>query len=133
MKLIESQGIVTEMSRLIPPQFNKYGYTFWIPSQVEPTVAMIGTSLPALGGVFVRAGERINGAIRHTLNNRTKISKTFPAATSNHAPSYFKNYNNIESAESQRQKKIIRENTTKHNDDTESTEQIVEYAMNSLE
>lgn len=36
------------MSRLIPPQFDTYGRTFWIPSQVEPTVALIGTSLPAI-------------------------------------------------------------------------------------
>ncbi|KAJ9293200.1 hypothetical protein DTO271G3_7923 [Paecilomyces variotii] len=37
-----------EMSQLIPPQFDKYGNTFWIPSQVEPSVALIGTSLPAM-------------------------------------------------------------------------------------
>ena len=34
------------MSMLIPPQFDTYGVSFWIPSQVEPTVALIGTSLP---------------------------------------------------------------------------------------
>ena len=37
-----------EMSRLVPPQFDTYGTSFWIPSQVEPTVALIGTSLPAI-------------------------------------------------------------------------------------
>ncbi|MCJ1383194.1 hypothetical protein MMC17_006307 [Xylographa soralifera] len=37
-----------QMSMLIPPQFDEYGVTFWIPSQIEPTVALIGTSLPAL-------------------------------------------------------------------------------------
>jgi hypothetical protein len=36
------------MSRAIPPQWDKYGYTFWIPTHVEPTVAIIGSSLPAL-------------------------------------------------------------------------------------
>lgn len=36
------------MSLLIPPQFDEYGTTFWIPSQVEPSVALIGTSLPAI-------------------------------------------------------------------------------------
>lgn len=36
------------MSRLVPPQFDTYGRTFWIPSQVEPTVGLIGTSLPAI-------------------------------------------------------------------------------------
>ena len=41
-------GLQYEMSTLIHPQFDTYGRTFWIPSQVEPTVALIGTSLPAL-------------------------------------------------------------------------------------
>ncbi|KAM7215914.1 hypothetical protein V8F06_008672 [Rhypophila decipiens] len=31
----------------IPPQYNQYGKMFWIPTQVEPTVALIGASLPA--------------------------------------------------------------------------------------
>lgn len=37
-----------EMSQRVPPQFDEYGTTFWIPSQVEPSVALIGTSLPAI-------------------------------------------------------------------------------------
>lgn len=41
-------GFRYAMSRLIPPQFDSYGTTFWIPSQVEPAVALIGTSLPAI-------------------------------------------------------------------------------------
>lgn len=45
-------GMNYEMSRLIPPQFDTYGVTFWIPSQVEPTVALIGASMPALRHVF---------------------------------------------------------------------------------
>jgi hypothetical protein len=32
----------------MPPQYNVYGKIFWIPSHVEPTVALIGTSIPAL-------------------------------------------------------------------------------------
>lgn len=36
------------MSGLVPPQFDTYGTSFWIPSQVEPAVALIGTSLPAI-------------------------------------------------------------------------------------
>ena len=35
------------MSLLIPPEFDTFGVTFWIPGTVEPTVALIGTSLPA--------------------------------------------------------------------------------------
>lgn len=45
---LSATGFNTQMSRVIPPQWDKFGYTFWIPSQVEPTVAMIGSSLPAL-------------------------------------------------------------------------------------
>ncbi|KAJ9193591.1 hypothetical protein DTO166G4_2694 [Paecilomyces variotii] len=47
-----------EMSQLIPPQFDKYGNTFWIPSQVEPSVALIGTSLPAMRQFVVRMREK---------------------------------------------------------------------------
>ncbi|KAL9079559.1 MAG: hypothetical protein Q9157_001556 [Trypethelium eluteriae] len=43
-----------EMSLLIPPQFDEYGKTFWIPSQLEPTVALIGTSLPAIRSIFTK-------------------------------------------------------------------------------
>ena len=32
----------------MPPQYNAYGRIFWIPTQVEPAVALIGTSLPAM-------------------------------------------------------------------------------------
>ena len=41
-------GLQYQLSRITPPQFDDYGHTFWIPSQVEATVALIGTSLPAL-------------------------------------------------------------------------------------
>lgn len=37
------------------PQYNSYGRTFWIPTQLEPTVALIGTSLPAMIGVYSAA------------------------------------------------------------------------------
>ncbi|KAI9784386.1 MAG: hypothetical protein M1816_000857 [Peltula sp. TS41687] len=49
-----------QMSRLVPPQFDKYGTTFWIPSQVEPTVALIGTSLPAIRPLLVSAAQRVS-------------------------------------------------------------------------
>ncbi|KAI8631145.1 hypothetical protein F5Y19DRAFT_483044 [Xylariaceae sp. FL1651] len=44
--------LMYRLSRSIPGQFNEYGTTFWIPSQVEPTVALIGTSIPALRQLF---------------------------------------------------------------------------------
>ena len=48
------------MSLLVPPQFDTYGVTFWIPSQVEPTVALIGTSLPAMQQSLVSAAQRVS-------------------------------------------------------------------------
>ncbi|XXG98988.1 hypothetical protein Hte_005321 [Hypoxylon texense] len=41
-----------QVSRYIPAQFKTAGTDFWIPTQVEPTVALIGTSLPALVKAF---------------------------------------------------------------------------------
>ena len=48
------------MSTLIPPQFDTYGRTFWIPSQVEPTVALIGTSLPAIRQSLASAAQHLS-------------------------------------------------------------------------
>lgn len=53
-------GLNYEMSNLIPPQFDTYGVTFWIPSQVEPTVALIGASMPALRHAFTAAVPHIS-------------------------------------------------------------------------
>ncbi|RYP10039.1 hypothetical protein DL765_008238 [Monosporascus sp. GIB2] len=36
------------MSRYIPVQFDNYGVTVWIPGQLEPTLALLGASLPAI-------------------------------------------------------------------------------------
>ncbi|KAI1776755.1 hypothetical protein F4818DRAFT_411766 [Hypoxylon cercidicola] len=52
-----------EMSGFVPGQFDRYGTTFWIPSQVEPTVALIGTSLPALRPFLASASEHLSGFI----------------------------------------------------------------------
>lgn len=49
-----------KMSRLIPHQFDQFGTTFWMPSQVEPTVALIGTSLPAIRHPFTSATQRVS-------------------------------------------------------------------------
>lgn len=48
------------MSRLIPPQFDTYGVTFWISSQLEPTVALIGASMPALRHAFAVTAPQIS-------------------------------------------------------------------------
>ncbi|KAF4625680.1 hypothetical protein G7Y89_g12484 [Cudoniella acicularis] len=59
---IDPRWLTTIMSRVVPPQFDEYGYTFWIPSQVEPTVALIGSSLPAMGQVVVKASKHISSS-----------------------------------------------------------------------
>lgn len=57
------------MSTLIPPQFDTYGRTFWIPSQVEPTVALIGTSLPAIR-------QSLFSAVQHMSKVWSQVSLT---------------------------------------------------------
>ncbi|KAK3328243.1 hypothetical protein B0T19DRAFT_442159 [Cercophora scortea] len=48
-----------QLSPFIPAQFDSYGVTYWIPSQVEPTLALICTSLPALKPMLVKIGRAI--------------------------------------------------------------------------
>ncbi|KAI9687376.1 MAG: hypothetical protein M1822_002419 [Bathelium mastoideum] len=60
-----------QMSTLIPPEFDTFGVTFWIPGQVEPTVALIGTSLPAF--------RQFLGQIKPTL---AKVSKAISSPSS---------------------------------------------------
>ncbi|GKZ33531.1 hypothetical protein AbraIFM66950_003433 [Aspergillus brasiliensis] len=51
------------MSRVTPPQFDKYGLTFWIPSQVEPCVGLIGASLPALRGLMIERFQQLTSRV----------------------------------------------------------------------
>lgn len=51
------------------PQYNSYGRTFWIPTQIEPTVAMIGTSLPALMNIYSAASLQFS-KLRSRLSSR---------------------------------------------------------------
>ena len=67
------------MSMLIPPQFDTYGVSFWIPSQVEPTVALIGTSLPALSHPLHSAALRVSHAWSQLSTSR--ISKQGTSST----------------------------------------------------
>ncbi|KAI4222146.1 MAG: hypothetical protein LQ349_007687 [Xanthoria aureola] len=57
---INPEWLRYEMSTRVPPQFDHYGRTFWIPSQVEPTVALIGTSLPALRQSILSVSQRLS-------------------------------------------------------------------------
>lgn len=63
------------MSTLVPPQFDQYGTTFWIPSQVEPSVALIGTSLPALRPAL--------GVVIHKVSSSLSSLKSSFKATKN--------------------------------------------------
>ena len=59
------------MSMVIPPQFDEYGKTFWIPSQLEPTVALIGTSLPALRTLFTKPETTTKAAYQYSGKSST--------------------------------------------------------------
>ncbi|KAI1479992.1 hypothetical protein F4774DRAFT_380500 [Daldinia eschscholtzii] len=59
-------------SRFIAGSFDGYGETFWIPSQVEPTVALIGASLPALGHTM----KLFAGHVTKVWSSLTSSSKT---------------------------------------------------------
>ncbi|KAG8160087.1 hypothetical protein KVR01_010724 [Diaporthe batatas] len=87
-----------EMSRLIPPQFDTYGVTFWIPSQVEPTVALIGASMPALRHAFSVTAPQVSrfwtslrsGSTQHTEQYgsfKAKSYQNLPAGRNDKTPS----------------------------------------------
>ncbi|OTA98693.1 hypothetical protein M426DRAFT_28203 [Hypoxylon sp. CI-4A] len=69
-------GLQHEMSRFIPGQFDRYGTTFWIPSQVEPTVALIGTSLPALRPYLASASDHFSNLMTSRLSGRLSNPST---------------------------------------------------------
>jgi len=56
-----------KMSRLIPPQFDSYGVTFWIPSMLEPTLAIICASLPGLRPALARISEVLTSVFASTF------------------------------------------------------------------
>ncbi|KAH8696495.1 hypothetical protein BGW36DRAFT_381107 [Talaromyces proteolyticus] len=65
-----------EMSRITPPQFDDYGRTFWIPSQVEPCVALIGTSIPALRHLFVERKQQLSAYYSKNSKQRSSASRS---------------------------------------------------------
>ena len=48
-------------------QYNQYGKMFWIPTQVEPTVPLIGTSVPAMLCIGSAASLQVSSAIASSL------------------------------------------------------------------
>lgn len=45
---IDPRWSANPLSKVIPPQFDRYGWTYWVPSLLESNMAIIGASLPAL-------------------------------------------------------------------------------------
>lgn len=76
-------GMNYEMSRLIPPQFDTYGVTFWIPSQVEPTVALIGASMPALRHAFTAAVPQLSRIWTSLRSGSTKNTEQYGSLKAN--------------------------------------------------
>lgn len=72
------------MSKLVPPQFDEYGTTFWIPSQVEPSVALIGSALPALRPLIQRAAQRATTVFTSATSSETKSRD--PSGNRSHRP-----------------------------------------------
>ncbi|KAI1391740.1 uncharacterized protein F4822DRAFT_441030 [Hypoxylon trugodes] len=47
-----------QLSLYVPGQYDSYGRTFWIPATCEPTIALVGTSLPAFRQLVSSIKER---------------------------------------------------------------------------
>ncbi|KAF3059928.1 hypothetical protein GL218_08761 [Daldinia childiae] len=71
-------------SRFIAGSFAGYGETFWIPSQVEPTVALIGASLPALG----HSMKLVAGRVTKVWSSLTSTSKTTTYDSQSNPPTF---------------------------------------------
>ncbi|KAK3685171.1 hypothetical protein B0T22DRAFT_428678 [Podospora appendiculata] len=67
-----------QLSPFIPAQFDSYGVTYWIPSQVEPTLALICTSLPALKPVLVKIGRAIGSTVA-SLSPKRSVDGVSPS------------------------------------------------------
>ncbi|RPA86430.1 hypothetical protein BJ508DRAFT_133751 [Ascobolus immersus RN42] len=52
---IDIRWIVHPLAEFLPPAFDKQDIGYWIPAQVEPCVALIGSSLPSLRYYFSRS------------------------------------------------------------------------------
>ncbi|KAF2012411.1 hypothetical protein BU24DRAFT_484056 [Aaosphaeria arxii CBS 175.79] len=71
---IDPSWFKTQMSRVIPPQWDSFGYTFWLPSQVEPTVAIIGSALPAYRQHLFHLYQRISSEVRSFSMGKSSYS-----------------------------------------------------------
>jgi hypothetical protein len=76
------KGATNIFSLLVPPQFDQYGYTFWVPSQVEPTCALIGSSLPALRHIVQPLAVHIQGSFTSWVSVFKSTTSTQSSALS---------------------------------------------------
>ncbi|CAG8951240.1 hypothetical protein HYFRA_00007988 [Hymenoscyphus fraxineus] len=60
-----------------PTQFEVYGKIFWIPTQLEPAVALIGTSLPSIFALYSTASSKLSQVRRESMffRNEPDIEK----------------------------------------------------------
>ncbi|KAK8024539.1 hypothetical protein PG993_012605 [Apiospora rasikravindrae] len=75
-------GFNYQASMYMPPQYNSYGKLFWIPTQVEPTVALIGTSLPAWLQIYSAASLQFS-RIRSSIQSYRRASASGNSHESN--------------------------------------------------
>ncbi|KAF2463677.1 uncharacterized protein BDR25DRAFT_297833 [Lindgomyces ingoldianus] len=66
---IDPRWYMSQASRVIPPQFDKYGYTMWIPTQSELSAAIIGPSLIALKPYLRTTAEKLSTRINDTFGS----------------------------------------------------------------
>jgi hypothetical protein len=59
-----------QASRVIPPQFDQYGYTMWIPTQAELSAAVIGCSLVPLKAQASAFAHKISSVVKSTLTSK---------------------------------------------------------------
>jgi hypothetical protein len=62
-------GLNMQAAAVIPPQFDQYGYTMWIPTQAELSAAVIGSSLIPLKAHIGTAFQKISSAVSYTLGS----------------------------------------------------------------
>ncbi|KAL2164999.1 hypothetical protein VTH06DRAFT_295 [Thermothelomyces fergusii] len=82
-----------QMSRLVPPQFDSYGVTFWLPSMLEPTLAMICASLPGLRPALGRIYDALSSALGSTFvsfgrSQQRRGAAKLPPADADQPPYY---------------------------------------------
>jgi hypothetical protein len=66
------------LSLFVPPQFDRQGLDFWIPGQIEPALALICASLPAIWAVLSRFTSRILSGVSSfvsTSRSRSGVSE----------------------------------------------------------